>query len=520
MAFKYKDKQVNFLEMEKGGEKKRVYDEVNFGHMTTAGWSPVEAAAGGTTGGTTVADTSPVTGTTDYSDPNQMMDWMSEQGLLPGDMATSVDTSQILKDQLAAQKSAIQNMYSPQIEAAKELGIAETGVAKATGTRLAGGLGLDTATQGYIQGVQREGEKRINTLTKARDEALARADVAYADQLLQSIQEEQKRQDTLRQQQFTNVMSMMNYGQTAKRTEIAEQAEQRQWEQLDLDWTKFQAGEQRANTYLDIAIAKEVRDATQDERDNALETLKIIGESGGDFSGYDPAELLKIGMMAGLPPVAIEAYIDKMARDSQMGEQLDILKIEKEIASIQNQYDQINKRSSGYLTNDIKNYNYAVSQGETRSFNEWSAVQKSSSVSGAKIGLSQAESLGLPPTTVGLTESEVARDMASNEIAGWFIESEFQKEQQSVAPEVLLKRWDILRTEYANRDNVKSEQDFARSITELNMNEIEADPTSQNIAALYNSLRAQTDLDVTDAKSIMSEYGFEEEFGQWIYIGY
>jgi len=134
--------------------------------------------------------------------------------------------------------------------------------------------------------------------------------------------------------------------------------------------------------------------------------------------------------------------------------------------------------------------------------------------------LTKAQSLGLPISTVGMTETQISQDLQSQTPADWFVESEQEKEKATLFPAELSRRWEQKRTELATQTNKQAEFDFGRQIVETNVETVIADPTSQNIAALYNALRANTELDVGDAKSVLSEFGFEESYGQWTYIGF
>ena len=68
-------------------------------------------------------------------------------------------------------------------------------------------------------------------------------------------------------------------------------------------------------------------------------------------------------------------------------------------------------------------------------------------VAGNKITLTESKNLGLPPTAVGLTENQVAKDLSSADPPAWFITSEQEKERRSLSGQELQKRWDSYKKE-------------------------------------------------------------------------
>ncbi len=191
-------------------------------------------------------DVSPVTGTTPT--------FADLQATLAEGISSSVDFEQQIRENIergrAATTGRIESEFGRAIGEARELGERERGVAVAQVTRFAGGLGTDTAAQGFIQGKVEASAKRVSDLEKKKQEALAIADINAINAINDSLREEGKLQRDLEKQS------------------------------VDL-FFKFR-GEERAETQLDISTINALKGISEGQ------TVTIGGQT---FTGLKRAEI-------------------------------------------------------------------------------------------------------------------------------------------------------------------------------------------------------------------------------------
>lgn len=158
-----------------------------------------------------------------------------------GGVSTSVNLEQTIRDNIKkqedAQRALIESQYSEKTAEQEEYNKAELGTAKAISTRLAGGLGLDTATAGYIASVQKQGEERINKLNKAKEQALATLDVESLKSINESLRKEEENQQKLNDALFDKAMKILGVGIDM--------------EQLNLQKQQFENKETEIDTFTD-----------------------------------------------------------------------------------------------------------------------------------------------------------------------------------------------------------------------------------------------------------------------------
>ena len=166
----------------------------------------------GHTFGSTVSSTSPVSGFNLANASTE--DLLKYTGTDTSGISASFDIAEdLLKQAQISSRAATTAQFAEERAKAEELGKAEVGVRTQQATRFAGGLGLDTAAQGYIQAAEENSKKRINELNRLEQQALAKADFDTATALADLQVKEQQSITDLRQQGFQNFLSL----QTAQR---------------------------------------------------------------------------------------------------------------------------------------------------------------------------------------------------------------------------------------------------------------------------------------------------------------
>ena len=136
---------------------------------------------------------------------------LSDLGFLPdqGQFASSVDLLQQQKtDRIGSAVTGAQREFDDPLREARENIEKVRGGATAQATRLSGGLGLDTATQGFIQSQVDIAQKAVTELEKKRDEAMRNAKLDTAAEYDDLILAENKRISDLRQQTFENLLKV------------------------------------------------------------------------------------------------------------------------------------------------------------------------------------------------------------------------------------------------------------------------------------------------------------------------
>ena len=265
---------------------------------------------------------------------------LSDLGFLPdqGQFASSVDLLQQQKtDRIGSAVTGAQREFDDPLREARENIEKVRGGATAQATRLSGGLGLDTATQGFIQSQVDIAQKAVTELEKKRDEAMRNAKLDTADEYDKLIIAENKRISDLRQQTFENLLKVG----TARR---ADEATQLAANKFGLDIVKFEDGQARFERTQGLTELKEFRIASEEQRERLLDDITRMAESGIALEQLSDEQINQFEIAAELPSGTFEAFYQRISDDVARGELLDELKIYKAKADIANVYSTIQKR--------------------------------------------------------------------------------------------------------------------------------------------------------------------------------
>ena len=265
---------------------------------------------------------------------------LSDLGFLPdqGQFASSVDLLQQQKtDRIGSAVTGAQREFDDPLREARENIETVRGGATAQATRLSGGLGLDTATQGFIQSQVDIAQKAVTELEKKRDEAMRNARLDTADEYDKLIIAENKRISDLRQQTFENLLKVG----TARR---ADEATQLAANKFGLDIVKFEDGQARFERTQALTEIKEFRIASEEQRERLLDDITRMAESGIALEQLSDEQINQFEIAAELPSGTFEAFYQRISDDVARGELLNELKINKAKADIANVYSTIQKR--------------------------------------------------------------------------------------------------------------------------------------------------------------------------------
>ena len=272
---------------------------------------------------------------------------LSDLGFLPdqGQFASSVDLLQQQKtDRIGSAVTGAQREFDVPLREARENIEKVRGGATAQATRHAGGLGLDTATQGFIQSQVDIAQKAVTELEKKRDEAMRNARLDTADEYDKLIIAENKRISDLRQQTFENLLKVGTARRAEEAGERADQATVLAAQKFGLDIVKFEDGQARFERTQGLTELKEFRIASEEQRERLLDDITRMAESGIALEQLSDEQINQFEIAAELPSGTFEAFYQRISDDVARGELLDELKINKAKADIANVYSTIQKR--------------------------------------------------------------------------------------------------------------------------------------------------------------------------------
>lgn len=272
---------------------------------------------------------------------------LSDLGFLPdqGQFASSVDLLQQQKtDRIGSAVTGAQREFDDPLREARENIETVRGGATAQATRLSGGLGLDTATQGFIQSQVDIAQKAVTELEKKRDEAMRNAKLDTADEYDKLIIAENKRISDLRQQTFENLLKVGTARRAEEAGERADQATVLAAQKFGLDIVKFEDGQARFERTQGLTELKEFRIASEEQRERLLDDITRMAESGIALEQLSDEQINQFEIAAELPSGTFEAFYQRISDDVARGELLDELKINKAKADIANVYSTIQKR--------------------------------------------------------------------------------------------------------------------------------------------------------------------------------
>jgi len=272
---------------------------------------------------------------------------LSDLGFLPdqGQFASSVDLLQKQKtDRIGSAVTGAQREFDVPLREARENIEKVRGGATAQATRHAGGLGLDTATQGFIQSQVDIAQKAVSELEKKRDDAMRNARLDTADEYDKLIIAENKRISDLRQQTFENLLKIGTARRAEEAGERADQATVLAAQKFGLDIVKFEDGQARFERTQGLTELKEFRIASEEQRERLLDDITRMAESGIALEQLSDEQINQFEIAAELPSGTFEAFYQRISDDVARGELLDELKINKAKADIANVYSTIQKR--------------------------------------------------------------------------------------------------------------------------------------------------------------------------------
>ena len=272
---------------------------------------------------------------------------LSDLGFLPdqGQFASSVDLLQQQKtDRIGSAVTGAQREFDDPLREARENIEKVRGGATAQATRHAGGLGLDTATQGFIQSQVDIAQKAVTELEKKRDEAMRNAKLDTAAEYDDLILAENKRISDLRQQTFENLLKVGTARRAEEAGERADQATVLAAQKFGLDIVKFEDGQARFERTQGLTELKEFRIASEEQRERLLDDITRMAESGIALEQLSDEQINQFEIAAELPSGTFEAFYQRISDDVARGELLDELKIYKAKADIANVYSTIQKR--------------------------------------------------------------------------------------------------------------------------------------------------------------------------------
>jgi len=272
---------------------------------------------------------------------------LSDLGFLPdqGQFASSVDLLQQQKtDRIGSAVTGAQREFDDPLREARENIETVRGGATAQATRHAGGLGLDTATQGFIQSQVDIAQKAVTELEKKRDEAMRNAKLDTAAEYDDLILAENKRISDLRQQTFENLLKVGTARRAEEAGERADQATVLAAQKFGLDIVKFEDGQARFERTQGLTELKEFRIASEEQRERLLDDITRMAESGIALEQLSDEQINQFEIAAELPSGTFEAFYQRISDDVARGELLDELKINKAKADIANVYSTIQKR--------------------------------------------------------------------------------------------------------------------------------------------------------------------------------
>ena len=272
---------------------------------------------------------------------------LSDLGFLPdqGQFASSVDLLQQQKtDRIGSAVTGAQREFDDPLREARENIETVRGGATAQATRLSGGLGLDTATQGFIQSQVDIAQKAVTELEKKRDEAMRNAKLDTAAEYDDLILAENKRISDLRQQTFENLLKVGTARRAEEAGERADQATVLAAQKFGLDIVKFEDGQARFERTQGLTELKEFRIASEEQRERLLDDITRMAESGIALEQLSDEQINQFEIAAELPSGTFEAFYQRISDDVARGELLDELKINKAKADIANVYSTIQKR--------------------------------------------------------------------------------------------------------------------------------------------------------------------------------
>ena len=272
---------------------------------------------------------------------------LSDLGFLPdqGQFASSVDLLQQQKtDRIGSAVTGAQREFDDPLREARENIETVRGGATAQATRLSGGLGLDTATQGFIQSQVDIAQKAVTELEKKRDEAMRNAKLDTAAEYDDLILAENKRISDLRQQTFENLLKVGTARRAEEAGERADQATVLAAQKFGLDIVKFEDGQARFERTQGLTEIKEFRIASEEQRERLLDDITRMAESGIALEQLSDEQINQFEIAAELPSGTFEAFYQRISDDVARGELLDELKINKAKADIANVYSTIQKR--------------------------------------------------------------------------------------------------------------------------------------------------------------------------------
>ena len=260
--------------------------------------------------------------------------------------ATSVDFYQKQQTQLEnlrqEQRKMIERQYQQEKTGLEERGAQEMGGAKAQAGRF-GGLGFDTAQQGYLASVQKQSDERLASLNKSKQDALATADFQAFDRYQQLADKELARQDKLAELKI-NMLTKAFEMQTEQKKYNTDMAfKEKQFEQQQLE---FQTGEERAQQEFGLKQKLAQQELTQQDIENVTKQISSFAQALVPLEQINSNNRTVFETVMGLPDGTFESYYSGLLYEAKQGQQLNDLKVKQIQADINNTYSQIKERGT------------------------------------------------------------------------------------------------------------------------------------------------------------------------------
>lgn len=168
--------------------------------------------------------------TTGFATSFNVEDRIKEQQRLEAERRETIETGRV------AERGLISREYEEQVRQARQMMEKELGGVTAMGRRAAG-LGATTTLEANLATTRQTGQQRIDRLTRQREDALARADMASAARLDASLAREQQTINTLYKDAWQRNIDIFNIQNQETKTAM---------QQTTMDWnimSKLPAGQ-------------------------------------------------------------------------------------------------------------------------------------------------------------------------------------------------------------------------------------------------------------------------------------
>ena len=245
--------------------------------------------------------------------------------------------TEALEAEFQYQKSEIESKAKQSIQETKDFG----GRIEGSLRRVLGKAGGFTTTAGGMAMVTQANtlQSEINEIKRAEAMLISKARVAQkageskqAELYYERITDLESDIRDRQQEIFDNILKL--------------DKEKREWDKLDFDMNLAILGEERSQTELALKLRAEMTDFTDAQIDKTLGDIERLASSLTPLSNLSGELITEYEILAGLPEGSFEAFYDKLYREAERGEKIDILKVQKEQLAIQNLVADLTKKAA------------------------------------------------------------------------------------------------------------------------------------------------------------------------------